>query len=63
MNDRERVLAVLNYEHYDRLPVVHFGFWEETLEKWADEGHITNEQVRETRGNEGWPRTYRAKSC
>lgn len=46
MNNRERALAVLNYEDYDRLPVVHFGFWDETLEKWAEEGHITGEEAR-----------------
>lgn len=41
MNNHERALAILNYESYDRLPVVHFGYWTETLEKWAAEGHIT----------------------
>ena len=46
MTDRERTLAVLNYEPYDRLPVVHFGFLAETLTKWAQEGHITQEDVR-----------------
>ena len=40
MNHRERTLAVLNYEPYDRLPVVHFGFWRETLNRWVEEGHI-----------------------
>lgn len=44
MNERERMLAVLNYEPYDRLPVVHFGYWGETLKKWAAEGHITQEE-------------------
>lgn len=34
-------MAVLNYGKYDRLPVVHFGFWEETLRKWSAEGHIS----------------------
>jgi uroporphyrinogen decarboxylase len=48
MNNRERAMAVLNYEPYDRLPVVHFGFWDETLDKWAAEGHITEEAA------EGW---------
>ena len=38
MNDRERTLAILNYQPYDRLPVVHFGYWDETLEKWAARG-------------------------
>ncbi len=46
MNNRERILAVLNYERYDRLPVVHFGFWDETLEKWANEGNITSEDAK-----------------
>ncbi|MGQ9840218.1 MAG: uroporphyrinogen decarboxylase family protein [Anaerolineae bacterium] len=41
MNNRERTLAVLNYQPYDRLPVVHFGYWPETLAKWAAEGHIS----------------------
>jgi hypothetical protein len=41
MNNRERVWAVLHYEPYDRLPLVHFGYWGETLERWAQEGHLT----------------------
>ena len=45
MNNRERAWAVLHYEPYDRLPLVHFGYWRETLEKWADEGHITAEEA------------------
>ncbi len=45
MNDRERVMAVLNYQAYDRLPVVHFGFWDETLAKWAREGHISVDEA------------------
>ena len=40
MNNRERIMAVLSYTNYDRLPVVHFGFWRETLRKWAEEGHV-----------------------
>ncbi len=46
MTNRERVLAVLNYQPYDRLPIAHFGFWTETLEKWAEEGHITAEEAK-----------------
>jgi hypothetical protein len=46
MNNRERVKAILHYEDYDRLPVVHFGYWNETLGKWAVEGHITEAQAR-----------------
>lgn len=39
-------LAILNYEAYDHLPLVHFSYWTETLEKWAAEGHITLEEAR-----------------
>ncbi len=45
MNHCERAMAILNYQPYDRLPVVHFGYWTETLEKWAAEGHITRAQA------------------
>jgi hypothetical protein len=43
MNNRTRTLAILNYEPFDRLPLIHFGYWAETLAKWAVEGHITPE--------------------
>lgn len=45
MNNRERALAILNYQPADRVPVAHFGFWNETLVKWANEGHITPEEA------------------
>ncbi len=45
MNDRERILAVLNYQRYDRLPVVHFGVLGDTLNKWEREGHIDLAQL------------------
>ncbi len=45
MNDREQTMAVLHYQDYDRLPIVHFGFWRETLQKWADEGHVSAEEA------------------
>ena len=38
-------MAILNYEEYDGLPVVHFGYWTQTLEKWAAEGHITEKEA------------------
>lgn len=46
MTHRERALAVLRYQDYDRLPIVHFGYWRETLQKWAEEGHISEAQVK-----------------
>ncbi len=45
MTNRERINAVLHYQPYDRLPIVHFGFWRETLQKWAQEGHVTAEEA------------------
>jgi hypothetical protein len=45
VTNRECAMAILNYRSYDRLPIVHFGFWDETLEKWRLEGHISREQA------------------
>lgn len=47
MNHRERAMAVLNYQPADRLPIVHFGFWGETLAKWAQEGHISKDTAND----------------
>jgi len=42
MTNRERAMAVLHYEDYDRLPLVHFGFWSgHTLQQWARLGYLT----------------------
>ncbi len=46
MNNRECVKTIMNYEAFDRLPVVHFGYWNETLEKWRLECHITEEEQK-----------------
>ncbi len=46
MNNREQALKILKYEPYERLPIVHFGFWNETMDKWAEEGHITWEESK-----------------
>ena len=48
MTFRENVMAILQYEKCEHFPVVSFGYWEETLEKWAQEGHITWEEARAT---------------
>ena len=45
MNNRQRFHAVLHYENYDRIPVVHFGYWGELLDKWAAEGHLKPEEI------------------
>lgn len=44
--NRECISAMLHYEDFDRVPVMHFGFWDETLEKWVKEGHLTQEEVQ-----------------
>ena len=46
MTNRERALSVLRYQSCDRLPIVHFGYWRETLQKWAAEGHISPALVK-----------------
>ncbi|MEI6521692.1 MAG: uroporphyrinogen decarboxylase family protein [bacterium] len=46
MNNRQRIMAALNYQPYDRLPILHFGFWGETLQKWIDEGHLKAEEAQ-----------------
>ena len=45
MNLRENVRAVLQYEPFDHMPVIHFGYWQETLEKWREEGHLTAREI------------------
>jgi uroporphyrinogen decarboxylase len=46
VDNRARTLAILNYEPYDRLPLVHFGYWTDTLLQWAMQGHISREQAQ-----------------
>ena len=45
MTIRENVKAVLNYQPFDHLPVVMFGYWPETLQKWIAEGHLAPEDA------------------
>ena len=53
MTNRERFHAVMHGQPYDRLPLAHFGFWYETLQKWAAEGHISPEIINKVSdGNE-----------
>ena len=56
MTNRENALAILHYENYERMPIVAFGYWNETVQKWADEGHITHEEADAycNLGDNGW---------
>ncbi len=47
MTYREQVHAILHYEPYDRMPVVHFGYWSETLIKWAEQGYLSMDLATE----------------
>ena len=38
MDDRERFVALMHYQDYDRMPIVHWDVWSETHERWVDEG-------------------------
>ncbi len=43
MTNRERALNLLRYKPVDRLPAVHFGYWNELLHEWADQGKISKD--------------------
>ena len=40
MTNRERAMNLLHYKAVDRLPAVHFGYWDELLVEWAEQGKI-----------------------
>jgi hypothetical protein len=45
MGLREDAMAILHYQTYRRFPIVHFGFWRETVALWRDQGHLTPEEA------------------
>lgn len=53
MTNRERAMNILHYKPVDRMPAVHFGYWEELLEEWAAQGKISSELAKAVRdGND-----------
>ena len=46
MTNRERAINILHGKPVDRLPAVHFGYWRELLEEWAEQGHIPKELIQ-----------------
>ena len=40
MTNRERAMNILHYKEADRMPAVHFGYWNELLWEWAEQGKI-----------------------
>ncbi len=51
MTTRERCLSILHYKDVDRMPAVHFGYWQELLYEWAEQGHITKEMAKDARAD------------
>lgn len=47
MTYRDNTMAILNYQAYREMPVVSFGYWEETVRKWAKEKYITQEEAED----------------
>jgi hypothetical protein len=46
MTNRELVRAIMHYEPAERMPIVHFGFWRDTLVKWLRQGMISLENKK-----------------
>jgi len=51
MNLRERFLNTFHYEEVDRVPDFEFGYWQETLENWVEEGHLPQQIIAEGEGD------------
>ena len=47
MTNRERMHNLLHYKKVDRLPAVHFGYWDELLIEWAEQGYFSVEFAKE----------------
>ena len=46
-------MNILHFKPVDRLPAVHFGYWKELLDEWAEQGKISKETAEKQRdGNE-----------
>ena len=53
MTNRERAMNLLHYQPVDRMPAVHFGYWKELLDEWAEQGKIPAELAASVRdGND-----------
>ncbi len=61
VNNRERMQAIMHYRDYDRMPVVSFGYWHETLTKWRVEGHVTPEEEKGYGDNNAYDRAIMAR--
>lgn len=46
MTNKERALNILRYKKSDRMAAVHFGYWTELLQEWAEQGNIPRELLK-----------------
>lgn len=46
MTNKERFNAIMHYKKADRVPLIHFSYWLQTMEKWHQEGHITADELQ-----------------
>lgn len=51
MNNRQRFQATMHYQPRDRSPITDFGFWEETVVLWHDQGLPESVQVKKNISN------------
>ena len=49
MTNRERAMNLLHFKSVDRLPAVHFGYWDELLVEWAEQGKIPKRLAEKNR--------------
>lgn len=45
MTFRNITMDILHGKNVNKFPVVSFGYWAETVQKWAQEGHITQQEA------------------
>jgi len=45
MSFRDDSMAILHDRPYRQFPIVHFGYWTETVEKWHQEGYIPDDKA------------------
>ena len=45
MLNRDRVMNILHYRPVDRMPAVHFGYWDELLDEWVAQGKLDKDLV------------------
>lgn len=51
MSNRERAMNILHFKEVDRIPAVHFGYWDVLLDEWAEQGHISKEMAKGARAD------------